>query len=88
MAAGGTLAKNTDRTCVNLVEAALLKDRLGEVFEGCVVEVEDHKGTVQLASPAVIGDIEGARPESLGTLLPVRLARADLEQPTVSFVPA
>ncbi|MEU6381356.1 RNB domain-containing ribonuclease [Streptomyces sp. NPDC046909] len=81
MAEGGRRAGAVERACVDIVEAALLKDRVGEVFDGCVVEVEERQptvGVVQLVSPAVIGRIEGG-PERLplGERLRVRLTQAD-----------
>ncbi|MDN3020593.1 RNB domain-containing ribonuclease [Streptomyces sp. S.PB5] len=81
MAEGGRRAGAVERACVDIVEAALLKDRVGEVFDGCVVDVEERQptvGVVQLVSPAVIGRIEGG-PERLplGERLRVRLTQAD-----------
>ncbi|NEB02638.1 RNB domain-containing ribonuclease [Streptomyces sp. SID13726] len=80
MSEGGRLAAKAERACVDIVEAALLKDRVGEVFEGCVVEVEEHRqpdvGTVQLESPAVIGRIDGEG-LVLGERLRVRVVRSD-----------
>jgi exoribonuclease R len=79
MAEGGRLAATAERQCVDIVEAALLKDRVGEVFDGCVVDVEERRptvGTVQLETPAVIGRVEGAGLE-LGERLRVRLTEAD-----------
>lgn len=91
MAEGGRRAGAVERACVDIVEAALLKDRVGEVFDGCVVELEERRptvGVVQLESPAVIGRVEGAG-LSLGERLRVRLTQADPEPaPTVRFVPA
>lgn len=80
MAEGTRRAGTVERECVDLVEAALLEDRVGEVFDGCVVEVTERQptvGTVQLESPAVIGRIEGTERLPLGERLRVRLARAD-----------
>ncbi|KKD08361.1 RNB domain-containing ribonuclease [Streptomyces sp. WM6386] len=91
MTEGGRRAGAVERACVDIVEAALLKDRVGEVFDGCVVEVEERRptvGVVQLESPAVIGRVEGTG-LSLGERLRVRLTQADPEPaPTVRFVPA
>ncbi|MEU1477986.1 RNB domain-containing ribonuclease [Streptomyces sp. NPDC005760] len=92
MSEGGRLAAKAERACVDLVEAALLKDRVGEVFDGCVVEVEEHRpdvGTVQLESPAVIGRIDGdGEGLSLGERLRVRVVRSDPGTSKVRFVPA
>lgn len=80
MAEGGRRAGTVERACVDIVEAALLKDRVGEEFDGCVVDVEERQprvGVVQLESPAVIGRIEGESSLPLGERLRVRLVRAD-----------
>jgi hypothetical protein len=63
---------------------------VGEVFDGCVVDVEERRptvGTVQLVTPAVIGRIEGEG-FTLGERLRVRLTRADPAEPKVRFAPA
>ncbi|MEU5531940.1 RNB domain-containing ribonuclease [Streptomyces sp. NPDC020362] len=90
MAEGSHRAATVERECVDLVEAALLMDRVGDLFEACVVELSDHQpasGTVQLASPAVIGRIEGEH-LTLGQRLRVRLTRAAPGTAKVLFVPA
>ncbi|WP_329263288.1 RNB domain-containing ribonuclease [Streptomyces pseudovenezuelae] len=90
MSDGGRRASTVERACVDLVEAALLRDRVGEVFDGCVVDVDEHRptvGTVQLETPAVIGRVEGAGLE-LGERLRVRLTEADPGSPKVRFAPA
>jgi exoribonuclease R len=91
MADGGRRANAVERACVDIVEAALLKDRVGEVFEGVVVDVEERRpdtGTVQVESPAVIGRIEGVGEETLGQRLRVRLTQADPAARRVRFAPA
>ncbi|MGW6736302.1 RNB domain-containing ribonuclease [Streptomyces sp. NPDC055013] len=90
MAEGTRRAGTVERACVDLVEAALLEDRVGEVFDGWVVEVEERQptvGTVQLEAPAIIGRIEGTDPLPLGERLRVRLTQADPEAPKVRFAP-
>ncbi|MFJ9818119.1 RNB domain-containing ribonuclease [Streptomyces sp. NPDC101151] len=90
MAEGSRRAATVERECVDIVEAALLRDRVGEVFDGCVVELSDHQpavGTVQLESPAVIGRIEGEY-LPLGESLRVRLTRADPGTAGILFAPA
>ena len=91
MATGSRRAGTAERECVDIVEAALLRDRVGEVFYGCVVDVEEHRpyvGTVQLETPAVIGRIEATEPLPLGERLRVRLTRADPGTAKVRFAPA
>ncbi len=74
MADGTRRAGRVERECVDIVEAALLMDRVGEVFDGWVVDVEDVEdmdkrepavGTVQLESPAIIGRLDAAAGERL-----------------------
>ncbi|MDX2540629.1 RNB domain-containing ribonuclease [Streptomyces sp. WI04-05B] len=92
MTEGGRRAGAVERGCVDIVEAALLKGRVGEVFEGCVVDVEERRptvGTVQLETPAVVARIEGEGvPLPLGERLRVRLTRAELGAGGVRFAPA
>ncbi|MEV6169611.1 RNB domain-containing ribonuclease [Streptomyces sp. NPDC051954] len=81
MADGTRRAGQAERACVDIVEAALLKDRVGEFFDGYVVEVEERRptvGKVQLDSPAVVAPIESTTdPLPLGERLRVRLVQAD-----------
>ncbi|MER6381040.1 RNB domain-containing ribonuclease [Streptomyces sp. NPDC001250] len=90
MADGARIAGTVERECVDIVEAALLKDRVGDVFDGCVVDVDEHRptvGTVQLISPAVIGRVEGDR-LPLGERLRVRLTQADPGTSKILFTAA
>lgn len=92
MADGTRRAGTVERECVDIVEAALLKDRVGELFEGCVVDVEENQptvGTVQLETPAVVARVDGGTtPLPLGERLPVRLIQADPGTSKVRFAPA
>ncbi|MGW0991846.1 RNB domain-containing ribonuclease [Streptomyces sp. NPDC002520] len=90
MADGARIAGTVERECVDIVEAALLKDRVGDVFEGCVVDVSENRptvGTVQVDSPAVIGRIEGEG-LTLGARLRVRLTSAEPGTTKILFAPA
>ncbi|MET8243238.1 RNB domain-containing ribonuclease [Streptomyces sp. NPDC005202] len=92
MAEGTRRAGTVERECLDVVEAALLKDRVGDLFDGCVIDVEEHRptvGTVHVDSPAVVARIEGGTaPLPLGERLRVRLTRADPAAATVRFAPA
>jgi len=92
MADGARRAGTVERECVDIVEAALLKDRVGDIFEGCVVDVQEHEptvGTVQLESPAVFARLAGGTAElPLGERLRVRLTQADPGGAKVLFAPA
>ncbi|MFF2507109.1 RNB domain-containing ribonuclease [Streptomyces sp. NPDC058067] len=92
MADGARRANTVERECVDIVEAALLKDRIGETFDACVVDVKDDEpsiGTVQLTDPAVVARIEGGTaPLPLGERLRVRLTQAAPGTAKVQFAPA
>ncbi|MFF4346344.1 RNB domain-containing ribonuclease [Streptomyces sp. NPDC001530] len=92
MAEGTRRAGTVERECLDIVEAALLKDRVGDVFDGCVVDVQEHQptvGTVQLESPAVFARLAGGTAAlPLGERLPVRLTQADPGAAKVEFTPA
>jgi exoribonuclease R len=92
MADGSRRAGTVERECVDIVEAALLKDRVGDFFEACVVDVQEHEptvGTVQLESPAVFARIAGGTTDlPLGERLRVRLVQADPGTAKVQFAPA
>ncbi|WP_306337073.1 RNB domain-containing ribonuclease [Streptomyces sp. KL118A] len=90
--ADGTRRGNTvERECVDLVEAALLEGRVGEMFDAVVVDVKEGEpavGTVQLADPAIVARIEGGSAKlPLGERLRVRLTRADPGTAKVQFAP-
>ncbi|MEV7804841.1 RNB domain-containing ribonuclease [Microbispora sp. NPDC088329] len=89
MASGGRRAGAVERACVDLVEAAVLRPRIGEVFDAVVVDVADGKpgGQVQVTEPAVIARCDGDR-LPLGERIPVRLTRADPQTREVRFTAA
>ncbi|MFI6532525.1 RNB domain-containing ribonuclease [Nonomuraea sp. NPDC050547] len=77
MAATGRRAGGVERACVDLVEAFLLRERIGQDFPAVVIDVDERGtgGQVQLVEPAVIARCDGALP--LGERVTVRLAKAD-----------
>jgi exoribonuclease R len=95
MEAGDRRAHEVDRTAVDLVEAALLTGREGELFDGVVVDVDERRpsrGLVQLANPAVRARITDGRvaapPLPLGESIRVRFMGLDPTGRQVSFEPA
>ncbi|MGI5399407.1 RNB domain-containing ribonuclease [Streptomyces sp. CA-135486] len=92
MAAGAQRANTVERECIDIVEAALLRERVGEVFDAFVVDVKENEpavGTVHLEDPAVVARIEGDGAElPLGERLRVRLTQADPGSAKVLFAPA
>ncbi|MFK8912495.1 RNB domain-containing ribonuclease, partial [Streptomyces sp. YS-3] len=90
MAEGTRRANTVERECVDLVEAALLKDRVGEVFDATVVDIKEDEptaGTVHLSDPAVVAPVRTTEPLPLGEPLRVRLTRADPGTAKVEFGP-
>ncbi|MCF6475486.1 RNB domain-containing ribonuclease [Nonomuraea sp. MG754425] len=85
MSASGRRAGGVERACVDLVEAFLLRDRVGQAFQAVVIDVDERRGggQVQLVEPAVIARCDGALP--LGEQVTVRLSRADPATREVRF---
>lgn len=81
MAEGSRRANTVERECVDIVEAVLLRERVGEIFDAFVVEVKERDpavGTVQLEDPAVVARIDGGGEGlPLGERVRARLTQAD-----------
>lgn len=92
MAMGTRRANTVERESVDIVEAALLGERVGEVFDAYVIDVKERDpavGTVHLDDPAVVARVAGGdRPLPLGEWLRVRLTAADPGTAKVLFAPA
>jgi exoribonuclease R len=86
MASAEQRASRLEHAGVSLLEALVLRDRVGERFEAVVIDVDDRggQGTVQLGRPAVRGRCSGDRLE-LGRRTQVLLAEADPLTRTVRF---
>jgi exoribonuclease R len=78
-------AQQYEAGIISTIEAAVLRQRVGEVFDAVVVEVDEHDGggTVQLVQPAVTAHCAGNLP--LGESVRVRLALADVAKRQVRF---
>ena len=88
---GDRRAHETERACVDLVEAELLHGREGEAFDAVVVDVDERRparGAVQLVEPAVVARCDGDGTRlPLGERIRVRLTTADPATRTVRFEP-
>jgi exoribonuclease R len=84
MAAADQHAHQVEHAVVNLAETVLLQDRVGEIFEGVVVEVEDDHGEIQLRDPAVQARLDGVS-LPLGEQVAARLMKADVATRTLVF---
>ncbi len=81
-------ANSYDRAMVDLVEAGLLRRRVGEVFAGVVVAVEERdprRGLVVVDDPAIEAPVGSDEPLQLGTRVSVRLTTADVHRRQVAF---
>lgn len=81
-------AHSYERAVLDLVESALLHDRVGQTFEGVIVELNDRdsrRGVVTIQEPAIEARVVGPDPMPLGTDVRVKLTSADVASRTVEF---
>lgn len=85
MAASDSREKKYERGILGLVEALVLRSRVGESFVGTVVEYDENRrrGEVQLVDPAVLAPFDGVA--TLGTEVTMTLAEADAATGRVLF---
>ena len=90
----GTLRESARRShqyesaVLDLVEAGVLKDRVGETFDAVVVDVDEKattRGVITLQEPAVEALVTSPSPLPLGTEVSVRLVAADVASRKVAF---
>jgi exoribonuclease R len=84
----GRRAHQYEAAVLDLVEAGVLQDRVGETFEGVIVDLDDRddkRGTVILQEPAIEARVTDDGPLPLGKDVRVKLAQADVASRAVSF---
>jgi exoribonuclease R len=86
MGRSDSLASRLDRAAIDAIEAALLRDRVGERFEAVVIAAKDGGGTVQLGDPFISATVTGA--VRAGDRIEVVLESADIATGTIRFAPA
>jgi exoribonuclease R len=84
MADADRRAHAVDRAVVDMTEAWLLRDRIGEIFDAVVLDADDHAGTVAITDPAVRARCGGGG-LTAGTSIKARLVSADVATRTVRF---
>jgi exoribonuclease R len=85
MAGADRRAHGVDNAVVDLAEALVLRDRVGEVFHGAVVEADGNgRGVIQVRQPAVRARLEGDG-LPLGEMVPARLTTADVASRRIVF---
>lgn len=88
MQAADTRAGRFERAVLDLVEAVTLAPRVGETFDGTVVELmrnDPRQGLVVLRDPAIESKVTGSAPLPLGEAVRVTLAQADPATRTTRF---
>ena len=86
MASSDGRVNQFEANAVNIVEAAVLAPRVGEVFDATVIALRRGGGTVQLTDPAVTAVCEGELEN--GSSIRVKLVEASVADGRVSFIPA
>jgi exoribonuclease R len=88
MQRSGQRAKAYERAVLDLVEAGVLADRLGEEFEAVVVSVDEKdptRGVAMVKEPGVEAPVTSDSELPLGTDVTVRLVTADIAARAVEF---
>lgn len=88
MQAGATRAGRLEQAAIDRIEAALLVDRVGEVFESTVVERRGDRAVVQLDEPTVTAVCEAPGGPGPGERLTLVLEHADIRSGSIGFRPA
>jgi exoribonuclease R len=84
----GRRASQYEAMVLDLVEAGILHQRVGETFEGVVTDVDEKdptRGKVIVQDPAVEARVTSSRPLPLGTEAELRLTSADIGSRSVVF---
>jgi hypothetical protein len=84
----GRRAHQYESAVLDLVEAGVLQHRVGETFEGVIVDLDDRDdrlGTVTVQEPAIEARVTAEGPLPLGTDVQVRLSQADVVSRAVGF---
>ena len=88
MTTSGRRANQYENAVVDLCEAELLHDRVGESFTAVVVDLDEKdkkKGDVTIQDPAIEATVSGTADLPLGEKVQVELATADPRTRTVEF---
>jgi exoribonuclease R len=91
MDAGDLRAHRYQAELINLVEAGLLRGRIGDTFHGVVTardKDDARKGSIMIASPAIEAPVSGPEALPLGRPVTVTLLSADPVGRHVHFVVA
>ncbi len=88
MTSSARRARRYENAVVDLCEAELLHDRVGETFTAVVVDLDEkdrHKGDIIIRDPAIEATVTGASELPLGEEVTVELVQADPRSRSVEF---
>jgi exoribonuclease R len=84
MQRGDSLANRVDRAAIDLAEAILLQDRVGDVFDAIVTDEDDRGVRIQIREPAVVARTSARRVDPGDEIL-VKLVAADPVTRSIDF---
>ena len=87
MAETGRRAGTVERRCIDAVEAWVVADRGGEVFDAVVLDGRPDGAELWLEEPAILTWADGLRADT-GTTVRVRVTAADVEEGRIHLEPA
>ena len=82
------LSHRYEGAIIDLVEAGVLRDRVGEKFDGVVVDLDpqdEKRGVITVQDPAIEAPITSPAPMPLGNEVAATLTTADLGSRSVVF---
>ena len=88
LAGSSRRAHQSERAVLDLVEAGTLADRVGEHFDGVVVDLvhdDASRGVVTLREDGIEGPVSSGSPLRLGSEITATLATASLAERTIAF---
>ncbi|MCQ4118969.1 RNB domain-containing ribonuclease [Rhodococcus tibetensis] len=85
MGGSDTLAGKVERACIDLAEATVLADRVGEVFDATVLRSRNGKRTADVFVPSVSVMAKCVGDPAEGEQVKIRLVVADVAKRTVEF---
>ena len=84
MQSGDTLANRVDRAAIDLAEAILLQNRVGDVFEAVVTDEDDRGARIQICEPAIVARTVARRIDP-GDDIQVKLVGVDVTERRIEF---
>jgi exoribonuclease R len=84
MAHADSLGGQIDRAVIDLAEAVMLKDSIGQIFPAVVTDVDERGARIQVRDLPVVARVD-AHGVSPGDIVQVRLTGADPELRSISF---